>query len=156
MANEFKTRQSGSDLLNGRKENDTGEILNKRRLENDMELILYDYSRSMTEDRWIVEIHCKAFIPLNESFWAAVSDEDSRHNSVIREMLGDKLVFASSKKRIFVKAEERDALLREMVQQLYDSTLAYLNRLDFPRRLFEKQYRDALRKVLIREAMGQA
>ena len=156
MENEFNAEQAGSGFLNGDRENKTVKIIERRQLENGMELILYDCSRIMTGDRWIIEIQCKAFIPLEESYWETVTDEDPRHRPAIRKMLGEKLVFASSKKRTFVATKEKEEILREMVQQVYDSILKYLDRSDFPRRLFEKQYRDARQKVLIRVAMSQA
>jgi len=91
-------------------ESKTGEIIDRRRLENGMELILYDCSRSMIEDRWIIEILCKALIPLDKSYWATVADEDLRYRQAIREMLGEKLVFSSSQKRTFVDAEEKETI----------------------------------------------
>lgn len=156
MENEFDTQSSGQGFLKGGMENKTGEIIDRRQLENGMELRLYDCSRIMTEDRWIIEISCNAFIPLDESYWDTVADEDLHYRQAIREMLGEKLVFSSSQKRTFVDAEEKETILREMVQQVYDSILEYLNRPYFPHRLFEKLYKDARRKVLIREAMDQS
>jgi hypothetical protein len=156
VENEFDTQPSGQGFLKGEMENITGEIIDRRQLENGMELIIYDCSRSMTEDRCIIEIQCKAFISLEKSYWDTVADEDMRYSQAIREMLGEKLVFSSSQKRTFVDAEEKETILREMVQQVYDSILEYLNRPYFPHRLFEKLYKDARRKVLIREDMDQS
>ena len=121
-----------------------------------MELVLHELSQFMAGDRWLVELLCQAYIPIDETFWAIVSPEDVQLLPRIREMLGEKLVFASSKKRNFVDAEERQRVLQDMEQQVYDSILEYLDRPHFPLKLFKKQYKECRQKVLIQAAMNPA
>lgn len=153
MENVFDAQASGSSLLNEGRVSETGEIIERQQLDNGMELILYDRSRMMAGDRWLVDIRWEASIPVDASYWEIMAHEEPRNHLAIREMLGDKLVFSSSKKRNFVDAEEKETRLQEMVQQVYDSILEYLNRPDFPQRLFKKQYRDVRQKVLLQQAM---
>jgi hypothetical protein len=153
MENVFDAQASGSSLLNEGRAKETGEIIERQQLENGMELILYDCSQMIAGDRWLVDIRCEACIPVDTSYWEIMAHEESRSHLAIREMLGEKLVFSSSKKRSFVDAGEKETILKEMVQQVYDSILKYLNRPDFPQRLFKKQYRDARQKVLLQQAM---
>ena len=134
---------------------ETGKIIGRQKLGNGMELILYDRSRLMAGDRWLVELVCKAYIPIDESYWEIAADEDPQRLYAIGEMLGEKLEFHINKKRNFVAAEDWETVLREMVQQVYDSILEYIKRPDFPRRLFAKQYQDARQKLLIQQAMNR-
>lgn len=62
-----------------------------------MELVLHELSQFMAGDRWLVELLCQAYIPIDETFWAIVPPEDVQLLPRIREMLGEKLEFASSK-----------------------------------------------------------
>lgn len=132
-----------------------GKIIRRQRLENGIEVILYDHSRNMTPDRWLVDLLCEASIPIDDSFWETAAREDPEHLPGIRKMLGESLVFASNRKRSFLDTGERDSVLGEMVQQVYSSMLEYLKRPDFPQRLFIKKYNDARQKLLLQQAMDR-
>ena len=132
---------------------DTGKIIDKLHLENGIELLLYDRSRVTAGDRWQVELKCEANIPIDESYWEMVTHEEAHLLSDIRKILGDRLVFVATKQRNFVDANERETVLQEMVQQVYNSMLKYLKKAHFPREFFKKQYREAHQKVLIQQAM---
>jgi hypothetical protein len=130
-----------------------GRIIERRKLENGIELILYDRSRIMSGDRWLVELVCEAHVPVADKSWDFMTEEELQLIPEIRKMLGEKLSYSSSKTRTFVDGKEKEAALQEMMQQVYDSTLKYLKRHDFPGRLLKKQYRDARQQVMLREAM---
>lgn len=134
-------------------ENEAEKIFERRQLPNGMELVLYDCSRVLAGDRWLVELRCESYIPIPENWWETVTAEDTIYLPAIRKMLGERLVFTTSRKRNFVPAAEKSAIFGQIVQQLYDAVLAYLNRPHFPLRLFQKEYRDCRQKVLLHEAM---
>ncbi len=134
---------------------DTGKIIDQLHLENGIELLLYDRSRVTAGDRWLVELKCEAHIPIDESYWDMVTDEEGRLLPDIRKILGDRLVFVATKQRNFVDANERETVLQEMVQQVHSSMLEYLKKPHFPQEFFKKQYRDARQKVLIQQAMDR-
>ena len=135
---------------------ETGKIIGRLQLDNGMELVLYDCSRLMAGDRWLAELACRAYIPIDASCWQIAAAADPQLLPAIRGMLGENLVFSINKKRNFIAAEELEAVLKEMVQQVKSSILEYLKRPDFPRKLFQKQYRDARQKIMIQQAMAQA
>jgi hypothetical protein len=130
-----------------------GRIIERRKLENGIELILYDRSRIMSGDRWLVVLVCETHVPVEDNSWNLMAGEEPQLAAEIRKMLGEKLSYSSSKKRTFVEGKEKEAALQEMMQQVYDSTLKYLKRHDFPGRLLKKQYRDARQQVMLCEAM---
>jgi hypothetical protein len=132
---------------------DTGKIIDQQYLENGIELLLYDRSRVTAGDRWQVELKCEAHIQIDESYWDMVTEEEDRLLPDIRKILGERLVFVATKQRNFVDANERETVLQEMVQQVYNSMLKYLKKPQFPQEFFKKQYRDAHQKVLIQRAM---
>lgn len=120
---------------------------------NGMEIVLYDRSRLMAGDRWQVELHCVAFIPIEDSYWKTAAQEDLQILGGIRKKLGDRLEQTFTKKRVFVAEHEREQLLQEMVQQVYSGMMEYLKRPNFPLRLFKKKYHDARQKLLLQQAM---
>ena len=63
------------------------------------------------------------------------------------------MMFVTTRQRNFVDVEEQDSVFQEMVQQVFNSILKYLEKPHFPQELFKKQYSDAHKKVLIRKAM---
>jgi DNA topoisomerase VI subunit B len=130
-----------------------GRIIERRKLENGIELILYDRSRIMSGDRWLVELVCEAHVPVEDNSWNLVAGEEPHMAAEIRKILGERLVFLTDKKRNFVDSEEREKILQAMVQQVYSSILKYLQRPNFPHRLFMKQFRDARQKVMLQKAM---
>jgi hypothetical protein len=133
---------------------ETGKIIERQQLENGIELLLYDRSRVTAGDRWQVELICEAHIPIAESFWELVAEEEDQLLPDIRKMLGDQLVFVAIKQRNFIDAEERETVLQDMVQQVHSIMLVYLKKPQFPQKFFKKQYRDALQKLLIQQAMN--
>ncbi len=136
---------------------ETDRILAQQQLENGIELLLYDRSRITAGDRWQVQLLCEAHIPIDESYWEMVVEEEPQLLPDIRKILGgDRLVFATTKQRHFVDAEERETVLQEMVQQVYNSMLEYLKKPQFPQEFFKKQYRETLQKVLLQQSIARA
>jgi len=136
--------------------NETGKLIEQQQLENGIELLLYDRSRVTAGDRWQVQLLCEAHITIDESYWDMVTQEESRLLPDIRKILGDRLVFVTTKQRNFVDAEERETVIQEMVQQVYNSMLEYLKKPQFPQEFFKKQYRETLQKVLLQQSIARA
>ena len=130
-----------------------GSIIERHQLENGMEIILYDQTRRMGADRWIVELEFVAYIPIEESLWHMVANEDQQTLAGIRKKLGDRLKQTFTKKRIFVEEHEREHMLEEMIQQVFSGMMEYLKKPNFPTKLFKKQYHDARQKILLQQAM---
>lgn len=129
-------------------------IIEEIELENGIRLVLLDRSRITAGDRWLVELKCEAHIKTDEDFWALVDSEDPKLQEDIRKIMGDSMVFETTKQRNFIDAKEHETVLQEMVQQIYSSVLGYLKKPHFPREFFKKQYRETLKKLVIRQAMN--
>ena len=135
--------------------NETEKVIEQQQLDNGIELFLFDRSRVTAGDRWQVELKCEALVPIDGSYWDMMAQEDPKLLPVIRKILGEQLVFVATKQRNFVDAKEREAVLQEMVQQVYNSMLEYLKKPHFPQKFFKKKYRETHQKVLIQQAMDQ-
>jgi hypothetical protein len=132
---------------------DSGKIIERHQLENGTEIVLHDHSRPMSPDRWIVELQCVAYIPIDDSFWNIAAGEDPQILDGIRKKIGDRLTHTFSQKRIFVPEEEREHLLQEMVHQVYSGMMEYLKNPNFPSKLFKKLYHENRQRLLLQQAM---
>lgn len=134
---------------------DSEKIIEKKQLENGVELQLIDSSRVMVGDRWLVELKCEAHITVDENCWDMIEEENQELLQNIRESFGGRLVFATTKQRNFVDAADCETVFQEMMQQFKGSVLDYLNSPNFPQEFFRKQYQESRQKLLIQKAMGQ-
>ena len=135
---------------------DTAKIIDQQQLDNGIKLSMYDRSRLTAGDRWQVELECRAYIPMDESYWDMVAREDPKLLQDIKKILDDPLEFVTIRQRNFVDAGEHETVLQEMVKQLSGSILEYIKKPNFPQEFFKKQYREARQKVLIRKAIDDS
>lgn len=133
---------------------DSGRIIERHQLDNGTEIVLYDHSRPMSADRWIVELQCVAYILINESYWNIAAGEDQQILEGLRKKIGDRLTHTFSQKRIFVSEEECEQLLQEMVHQVYSGMMEYLKKPNFPSKLFKKLYHENRQRLLLQQAMN--
>ena len=116
------------------------DIIEQCRLENNMTLTVSDQSKKMAGDRWLVRIVCEARIPVGEEFFSRMVEEDYALQTEVREAMAGALSFSVVKERTFVADAERAALVELMVAEIMANMLTYLNRPEFPERLFARKY----------------
>ena len=125
------------------------DILAQRTLENNMTLTVYDQSKRMVGDRWLIQIICEAKLPVDEGFFSRV-EEDRALRAEVRESMAGSLTFSVTKERTFIAETERAALVERMVTEIMSNMVTYLNRPEFPERLFARKYAE------LREACATA
>lgn len=116
------------------------EVIEQRRLENQMTLTVYDQSKKMDGDRWLIKIVCEAEIPVEDGFFSRLPEADSALRAEVREAMAGSLRFSVTKERTFVAETERSALVERMVAEIMTNMAGYLNRPDFPEKLFARRY----------------
>jgi hypothetical protein len=116
--------------------------IEQRRLENNMTLTVYDQSKKMVGDRWQVKVVCEVALPVAEEFFSRLSEEDLALQAEIRERMAGLILFSAAKERTFVAESDRDALVQLMVTEIMTSMLVYLNRPEFPEKLFARRYEE--------------
>lgn len=116
------------------------DIIEQRRLENNMTLTVHDQSKKMAGDRWLIKIICEAEIPVDDGFFSRVPEEDVALQAEVREAMAGSLTFSVTKERTFVAETERAALVELMVSEIMNNMVTYLNRPEFPEKLFARKY----------------
>ena len=118
------------------------EIIQERQFDNGMSFAVYNQSRKIAGDRWLVKVVCKGEIPVTDDFFAAISESDAELESAIRTKMGDILDFEIPKERFFIDEAEMDEVLASIVERVNQNMIAYLENPGFPQKLFDKRYEE--------------
>ena len=110
-------------------------------LENSMQLNIFDGSRKLAGDRWLVTMIARIEIPVSK---VLIQDGQQSKESVdeIIKVLGEKVLFEQKRERIFVDESEKEAILKELYDTFLDNTLQYLSKEAFPKRYLLKKYKE--------------
>jgi hypothetical protein len=97
-------------------------------LENGLTLELYDQSRPIAGDRWLVFLLARMEVPLD-----AVTEEEPLL-SALRRVHGDQLEYRAELKKHFVDKQDKDRVLASLADIVLQEKRPYLAHPDFPRR----------------------
>ena len=118
------------------------EVIAQRGLENNMTLTVYDQSKRMAGDRWLVKIVCEVELPVTETFFSCLTEVDFALQEEVRKVMAGSVKFSVVKEKTFIAETERVALVELMVTQILTNMVTYLNRPEFPERLFARRYEE--------------
>ena len=118
------------------------DIIEQRSLENNMTLTVYDQSKKMAGDRWLIKIICEAELPVDEGFFSRVDEADFALQAEVREMMAGSVTFSAVKERTFIAETERAALVELMVADILTNMITYMNKPEFPEKLFARKYEE--------------
>lgn len=113
-------------------------------LENRLTLKLYDSSRKLAGDRWLVTLIARIDVPVDPALIEAQTLSDARENAV-KKALGSHVLFEQQRDRIFIDASEKEDTLGEMIEMFKNSTLQYLSHQEFPRRFLLKKIKEEMK-----------
>ena len=114
-------------------------------LENGLELKLFDASRKLAGDRWLVSLIARIEIPTNDLLLkkdgSPLLDVDE-----VRKALGEKLLFEQKRDKIFIAEKEKDNVMKEIQNSFLSSSLSYLSYSDFPKKYVLKKFNEKIKK----------
>ena len=110
-------------------------------LENSMQLNIFDCSRKLAGDRWMVTMIARIEITVTE---VLVQEGHQTKESVdeIIKVLGEQVLFEQTRERIFVDEKEKETIFKEVSDFFVNSTLTYLSTKEFPQRFVLKKFRE--------------
>ena len=114
-------------------------------LKNGLELEIYDMSRPLAGDRWLVQIEARLEVDLEAEVFDELEDRD-RILSVFGKMYGSRIPYIYTQKKHFVDKNEKEAFLLQFIQNVKESQVPYLGHPDFSRRLHLSRYRELKKK----------
>lgn len=119
------------------------EVLLEKKLGNGVTFTITEQSRVIAADRWYVKVVGVVSLPLTDSAFAEINEEDPVMLAMVRRYLGETLEHRLVRDRNFVDAAVKDEVVKELVTQLLETVGAYLEVESFPARLLASKYREA-------------
>ena len=117
------------------------ELIEKVLLPNGLVLELWDQSRAMAGDRWLVQLLARVEVPVLLEYFSSLDDGDQAYQDLFAAY-GDRLVFSQIKRRHFVDAREAESTLVGLVQRFKDTLVSYLGNPKFAALFALKKYGD--------------
>jgi hypothetical protein len=120
--------------------------LEDEQLANGVVVRFYDESRRVAGDRWQVTVRYDAVVSVSDTFWSLVSGEPELIEE-IRAALGAEVVLTNVNERNFISAEEKVALVAEIVSRARENIFGYLADPGFPERYFKQCFKKAREEI---------
>lgn len=115
-------------------------------LPNGVVVRFFDESRRVAGDRWQVKVRYDAVVSVSEKFWGLVGEEPESIKE-IRATLGAEIVLTKVNERNFISAEEKEALVTEIVSNARKNIFGYLSDPGFPERYFKRCFKEAQEEI---------
>jgi len=113
-------------------------------LENGLQLNIYDASRELVGDRWLVSLIVRMDVPVAGALKKSRESMENIHE--IKEMLGDSVLYERKREKIFVDKTEKETVFKELCDMFLDSSLNYLSKKAFPKQYILKTYKEEMKK----------
>jgi len=115
------------------------------KLKNRMQLDIYDGSKKLAGDRWLIKLIARMEIPVSEAFLYNGSQSMETVNE-IKNVLGEKVFFEQKRERIFIDETEKETIFKELYDNFMSNTVQYLSNDAFPKKYILKKYREKVEK----------
>jgi len=114
-------------------------------LENGLQLNVYDASKKLVGDRWLVSLIVRMDVPVTEAL-KKNSRQLTESIDEIKDVLGDSVLFEKKREKIFVDTGTKEKVFKELCDMFLNSSLDYLSKEIFPKQYILKTYKDEVRK----------
>ncbi len=117
----------------------TEKLLSRTDLDNNLTLELWDHSRPVAGDRWLVKVELRVVIPVTAG---CIPKDLVGREAEIREALGPEVVFSQMQERNFIVDREVTAIRSDMSASLAALGRRYCSHRDFPGKFIAKRFAD--------------
>jgi len=125
-----------------------GKLIGEVRLENGLTLEMFDHSRHVAVDRWLVSFEARIEVKVKPEYFVGDSKTGISLEDV-RSLLGEKVTYRYTKERNCVAETEREAVLKGLKERFLDTSLGYLSSPEFSGRLVHGKYKEAHSQMLL-------
>ena len=112
-------------------------------LENGLVLKLYDESKKIAGDRWLVCLSARIDVPVNDLLF---EKDQSATTDEIKEAFGESVLFEVKRDRNFVEDDQKDAMFKEVCVSFLSSSISYLSHPDFAKRFVSKKFKEYMER----------
>ena len=121
-------------------------LITTLKLKNRLRLDIFDCSRKLAGDRWLIKLIARMAIPISETIFHNSSHPKETINEIMRT-LGENVLFEQKRERIFVDEAEKEIAFNELYDSFISSTLDYLSNDAFPEKYVLKKFREKVEKT---------
>ena len=114
-------------------------------LENGLQLNVYDASRKLVGDRWLVSLVVRMDVPVTEAL-KKNGRQPMENVDEIKDVLGDSVLFEKIREKIFVDTAAKEMVFKELCDMFLNSSLKYLSKEIFPKQYILKTYKEEVKK----------
>ena len=114
-------------------------------LENGLQLNVYDASRELVGDRWLVALIVRMDVPVTEALKENIR-ESMENIDEMKDLLGDSVLYEKKREKIFVDKTEKETVFKELCDMFLNSSLNYLSKKVFPKQFILKTYKEKVKK----------
>ncbi len=114
-------------------------------LENSHCLEIFDDSRKIGEDAYVVIMTAKMDIPVKKELFSTEGVSDDMFEDIVNT-LGSPVVYEYKLERNMIMANDKDEVLENLVTNFLDNTGQYVAKPSFPEKLILKEYRERIEK----------
>ena len=126
-------------------------------LKNNLKLKIYDRSKKMAGDRWLVKMIAQVDIPVSSvtvTLHDLQHDPDSDKDEILK-LMGSVVTFEQKRERFFIGESKKESVFNEVCDHFVKSTINYLSHPDFPKKYVIIKYREKKKKALLEAAINQ-
>ena len=120
-------------------------LINTIDLENGLKLKLFDRSRKLAGDRWLVSFIARIEIPIKDSLLKGDGSSLLNFDEAVKA-LGEKLLFEQKRERVYIDEKEKDEVMKKIQDSFLSASISYLSRSDFPEKYILKKFNDKIKK----------
>jgi hypothetical protein len=119
-----------------------GRLIEQMRLDNGLVLELYDLSRPVAGNRWMVGFAARIEVAVEPDLFSDLTTSNLSFED-LRRVVGEKAVYYREKVRNFIDAKQKDEVFGGLKEHFLKTNLGYLSSAQFPRKLILRKYFDA-------------
>jgi len=122
-------------------------------LGNNLKLKIYDSSKKMAGDRWLVSLTARIKISVDPNSKLFSGSEYSKEE--IDRLLGSEVLFEQKRERFFIDEKNKESVFNQICDSFINNTISYLSHPDFPKKFAIMKLREKKKKASLEAAASQ-
>ncbi|MBW2616368.1 MAG: hypothetical protein JRD02_09360 [Deltaproteobacteria bacterium] len=110
-------------------------------LNNNLDLEIWDLSRVIAGDRWLVSMEARLNFPIEIEHLETLPDKE-KVLAILKETFGEEISYRYNHENFFVDKNQKREVFQENLERLKENVLLYLSRPDFAKKLVLSKYRE--------------
>ena len=116
-------------------------MVRKETLENGETLKIFDFSRKISEDAFLVRMKAEMTVKVTEELFSS-QEGDAIPFQKILEKTGPFALYEYDVERNFIMKPDKEAVFKSLEDAFFSTIVPYLSRPKFPKKLVLKKYND--------------